>query len=66
MAKARQMASVAEITLGDLIYMSEYTSYVPPAPYVKGYDVAYAESGTPISAGEQEIRVTVQLVYDIE
>jgi len=65
-AKAKQMASSADVKLGKLIYMSESTPYVPIA--VRDYAMkaeAAAPSPTPISPGELEIQVTVQMVYEI-
>ena len=66
-AKAKQMAQVADIKLGKLLYISEGTPYVPPV-IVRDYAMK-AEGAAPpptsISPGELEIRVTVQMVYDI-
>jgi len=66
-AKAKQMAQVADIKLGKLLYISEGTQYVPPV-VVRNY-ATKAEGAAPpptsISPGELEIRVTVQMVYDI-
>ncbi len=65
-AKAKQMASSADVKLGKLIYMSESTPYVPIA--VRDFAMkaeAAAPSPTPISPGELEIQVTVQMVYEI-
>ena len=66
-AKAKQMAQVADIKLGKLLYISEGTQYVPPV-VVRDYAIK-AEGAAPpptsISPGELEIRVTVQMVYDI-
>lgn len=64
-AKARQVAGAANIKLGKLLYISEGTQYVPP---VRDYYALKAENiaPTPISPGELEFRVTVQMVYDID
>ena len=66
-AKAKQMAQVADIKLGKLLYISEGTQYVSPV-IVRDYAMK-AEGAvsppTPISPGELEIQVTVQMVYDI-
>jgi len=66
MTKAEQMADVAGIELGKPIYISEGTAYVPP---VRGLYMEEAMAGTPsttpISPGELEIRVIVQMVYEI-
>jgi uncharacterized protein YggE len=65
MAKAKQMAGSADIKLGKLLYISESTPYVP---VVRDYAMkaeGAAPAPTPISPGELEIQVTVQMVYDI-
>jgi uncharacterized protein YggE len=64
-AKAEQMATLAGITLGKPIYISETSSYIPTPYYLKDY----AEGGSPstsISAGELDITLTVQVGYAIE
>jgi uncharacterized protein len=66
MAKAKQMAGAADVKLGKLIYMSESTPYVPNIA-VKDYAMrAEAASPTPISPGELEIQVNVQMVYEMQ
>jgi len=66
--KAKQMAQAADIKLGKLLYISESTPYVPQIMvrdlFLKAEGAASAP--TPISAGEMEITVTVQMVYDIK
>jgi len=68
-SKAEQLANAAEVTLGSPTYVSEssYVSYYPrmamdsapvPAP-------AAEVPETPISAGEMEIRTSVQVAYSI-
>jgi uncharacterized protein YggE len=67
MAKAKQMASSANVKLGKLIYMSESTPYVPPVA-IRDYAMK-AEAAVPttsISPGELEIQVSVQMVYEIQ
>ena len=64
MAKAEQMSSVANVGLGNLIYMTE-SGYIPLPYYAKGVAEAF-DASTPISAGELEISVTVQMVYAID
>jgi uncharacterized protein len=67
MAKAKQMAGSADISLGKLIYMSESTPYVP-AVAIRDYAMKGAAPAptTPISPGELEIQVNVQMVYEIK
>jgi len=65
--KAKQMAQAANIKLGRLLYISEGASYMPPV-IVRDYAMkaeGAAPAPTPISPGELEIQVTVQMVYDI-
>jgi uncharacterized protein YggE len=64
-AKAKQMADSANIKLGKLLYISESTPYVPVVRDFLLKAEGAAPSTTPISAGELEIQVTVQMVYDI-
>jgi uncharacterized protein YggE len=66
-AKAKQMAQVAGINLGKLLYISEGTLYMPPV-VVRDYAMkaeGVSPAPTPISPGELEIQITVQMVYDI-
>ena len=67
MAKAQQMAQIAGITLGKPTYITESGGYIPvPTPYPAR---AMSEAGaapTPISPGETEISLTVQMVYTIQ
>jgi len=67
MSKAKQMANTADIELGKLIYMSESTPYVPPV-VVRDYAMkaGAVPAPTPISPGELEIQVNVQMVYEIK
>ena len=65
--KAEQLADLADIFLGDPIYISEGLGYIP-----RSYDIR-AEAGapmpapaTPITPGEMEIFLTVQVVYEID
>jgi uncharacterized protein YggE len=65
-AKAEQMAGLADIELGKAFYISESGVYIP-APYsIKDYAAGSASETTPISAGELEITLTVQVAYSIE
>ncbi|MCX8126055.1 MAG: SIMPL domain-containing protein [Dehalococcoidia bacterium] len=69
MAKAKQIAAGADIKLGKPTYISESQVYVPQ-PRIVGYDfmkTAAPEPSppTPISPGETEVRLSVQIVYEI-
>lgn len=63
-AKAQQMAKLGNVTLGRLTYMSESASVPPPVPVA--YMADRAGGTTPISPGETEITVTVQMAFDIQ
>ncbi len=65
-AKAEQLAKLGGITLGTPTYISE--SMVTPSPIypVRAEAAAPAMAETPISAGEMEISLTVQVIYAIK
>ena len=67
MGKAEQIADVAGVELGKPIYISESAAYVPPVRelYKEGA-MAPAAYETPISPGELEFQLTVQMVYEID
>jgi hypothetical protein len=69
-AKARQLADLAGIKLGKPTYINESGGFIsPPVPYraEMGMPVpAPALPPTPISPGETEIRLTIQVVYSIQ
>ena len=65
-AKAEQLAELAGVTLGKPTYISE-SVYLPPPIYPRAvYEEAVpAPAVTPISPGELEVSLTVQVVYAI-
>ena len=63
-AKAEQLAELAGVELGEPTYISEYTSYIPTRDVY--YSGAEAVAPTPISAGELEITLTIQVAYAID
>jgi uncharacterized protein YggE len=67
-AKADQLASLAGMKLGAAYYITENSGYTnPPIPYF-AKDMAggiAAQAVTPISAGETEVTLTVQVAYAI-
>ncbi len=66
-AKAKQIAQAAGIKLGKPLYISEVNVYVPQPMSFKGYAESNAPvPPTPISPGELEITLTVQVVYEID
>jgi len=66
-SKAKQLANLSGVKLGKPIYINESGGFIPirqeffaiPAP-------AFAAAPTPILPGEQEIRLNVQVVYEID
>ncbi len=68
MARAKQIAKVAGIRLGKPFYISGSTGYIPlprPAEFRMAVPEAGAALSTPISPGETEIRLTVQMAFRI-
>jgi uncharacterized protein len=67
MDKAKQMSQASGAKLGKLIYMNESTPYVPVVQnsYLKMAAADMAPAPTPISPGELEFQVNVQLVYEM-
>jgi uncharacterized protein YggE len=64
-AKAKQLASLAGVSLGKSTYISE-SSYYSPYTSRASYDmVEEAVGGTTISPGELDISTTVQIAYSI-
>jgi uncharacterized protein YggE len=64
-AKAQHLASLAGVNLGKVIYISESGSYIPQP--IRLFDSAVgASASTPISPGELDITLTVQVGYAIE
>ncbi len=68
MAEAQQMASLTGVGLGPPIYISEGYNYAPYPVYMDYSYAAYGEGNytTPISPGQTEVSVTVQIVFSIE
>ena len=65
--KAEQLADLGGVKLGKPIYISESGGYIPlPRDYYlkSGAEGAPAPT-TPISPGETEVRLSVQVVYSI-
>jgi uncharacterized protein len=62
-AKAEAMAKAAGVTLGDIISINESVNYQPEL--FSRSMVADAAMAVPVEAGQQEISVSVTLVYEI-
>lgn len=67
-AKAQQIASAAGITLGKVTYITESGGFVPKADVRTFAPMAAAAefAPTPISPGEAELSVNVQMVFEIK
>jgi hypothetical protein len=66
-ARAEQLAELAGVTLGKPTYISEGISYpVSPREVVVMEEAMAASAETPISPGEMEISLTIQVVYAIK
>ncbi|MBI4187856.1 MAG: SIMPL domain-containing protein [Chloroflexi bacterium] len=63
-AKAEQMARLGGVSLGKPTFISE-TSYFPPTPLMARAESFAPGGATPISPGEMEITISVQVVYAI-
>jgi uncharacterized protein YggE len=62
-AKGEQLAELSGVKLGKPTYISEGTIYPTPTAYK---EAAGAPAPTPISPGELELTLNVQVVYDID
>ncbi len=68
MDKARQIAQVSGVKIGKALYINEGTLYTPVIRdnYMKsGAGEMMSSAPTPISPGELEFQVTVEMVYEI-
>ena len=67
LAKADQFATLTGVTRGNLLFITESNGSVPQARSFVGMEAAaFADSAvTPISAGELELQISVQVVFAI-
>ena len=67
-AKGEQLAELAGVTLGKPTYISEGSIYMPPVTRGSVYEEAVGAPApeTPISPGEMEISLRLQVVYAIK
>jgi len=63
--KAQQLASLSKVTLGKPTYITESTSSPAPIYYAKAYAAEDTAGSTPISSGETDIIINVQVTYAI-
>jgi len=64
-AKATQLAQLSGVTLGKAYSITENIQYEAPPIYYDRAAADSAEGGTPIEAGQQNVIVTVQVVFSI-
>ena len=66
-AKAKQLADLGGVRLGSPIYINESGGFLPaPREFAMMAEAAAPAPPTPISPGETEIRLSVQVVYYIK
>ncbi len=67
-AKAKQLAGYAGVKLGEPTYISESGGFTPPPiPYrAEAVPMPAPAPATPITPGETEVRLTVQVAYNIK
>jgi len=63
--KAKQLADYAGVRLGTPTYINESGGFIPPVQFAFSEALAIPAPAPPISPGETEIRLTVQVVYAI-
>jgi uncharacterized protein len=61
--KAELLTGEAKVILGQAIHISEGTGSTPPMPKAMFRGMAMAADSVPIASGEQELSVTVSVVY---
>ena len=67
MAKARHFASLAGVSLGEPVFISEAAAGAPlPSVYLESAAMARAAPATSISGGELELRMSVQVLFEIQ
>ncbi len=69
-AKAKQLASLGHVKLGAPTYISENTGYIQPIYYGADSSLGAGREAvptvpTPVSPGETEVQINVQVVYSI-
>ena len=66
LVKAAELASYSGVILGPMVYLSEVSAQPVFAERAFASVVADSSVSTPISPGEQEVRITVRAVFDID
>ena len=66
LVRAAELASYSGVILGPMVYLSEVSAQPVFAERAFASIVADSSASTPISPGEQEVRITVRAVFDID
>ena len=68
LAKAEQFANLTGVVLGRLVFITEVGRVTPVAPQFaqRGFALEAAAAPSPIGGGELEIRMSVQVVFEIQ
>ena len=66
LTRAVELAAYSGVTLGPLVYLSEVSTQPVFAERAFAAVAADSSASTPISPGEQEVRITVRAVFDID
>lgn len=66
-ARAEVLAEAAGVELADILSLQTYLGGSSPIPYGSGYDMAVQEAAmsVPVSPGEMQIMVDVNVIYEI-
>lgn len=65
-SKAETYAAAGGFKLGNIVTISEGTSYQPPVAYAAKAERAQAADAVPIAQGEQALAVDVSITYEIK
>lgn len=65
-ATATQLASLAGVTMGKPVFITESSGYYPPSPVYYAAREATPAPATPINPGTTQISVNVEIVYAIQ
>jgi uncharacterized protein len=65
-AKAETYAAAGGFKLGNVVSLSEGTSYQPPMPYMAKAARAEAADAVPVAQGEQALTIDVSITYEIQ
>ncbi len=64
--RAGQLATFGGVTLGLPAFITESSGYYAPSPMYYGAEVSARDAATPISPGQTQVSVNVQVIYSIQ